>query len=303
MPSAILRPLFIATVLVGSFLLFLIQPMFARMVMPRLGGSPSVWNVAMLFYQAVLLGGYLYADALQRLTLRRQIAVHLTLFVLAGLTLPVAAATWLPDPGTTPPALWLLALLGISIGPVFLVVSAQAPLMQAWFAQSDDPTAGAPFFLYAASNAGSLAALLAYPLLVEPAARLATQGWAWSAGFAVLLVLVALAGWATLRRPGGAIEARRGVVTGRQRLRWTLLALVPSGLLLSTTTHLTTDVMAMPLLWVIPLAAYLLSFVVAFGSGGPRATRIAVRAAPPLLLLLGGSAFFTIEAAVVFNAA
>ncbi|MGI4876945.1 MAG: spermidine synthase [Janthinobacterium lividum] len=303
MPSVILRPLFVATVLVGSFLLFLIQPMFARMVMPRLGGSPSVWNVAMLFYQAVLLGGYLYAHALQQLTLRHQITVHLVLFALAGLTLPVAVATWLPDPGTTPPAMWLLALLAVSIGPVFLMVSAQAPLMQAWFARSDDPAAGAPFFLYAASNTGSLAALLGYPLLVEPAARLATQGRAWSAGFAVLLVLVALAGVAALRRPGGAVDAHRGVVTGRQRLRWTLLALVPSGLLLSTTTHLTTDIMAMPLLWIIPLAAYLLSFIVAFGPGGVRATRIAIGAAPVLLLQLGGSAFFTIDAAVVFYAA
>ena len=167
-PSVMLRPLFLIIVLVGSFLLFLIQPMFARMVIPRLGGSPSVWNVAMLFYQTVLLSGYLYADALQRLTLRRQITVHLTLFVLTGLTLPVAAATWLPDPGTLPPALWLLTLLAVSIGPVFLVISAQAPLMQAWFARSNDPAAGTPYFLYAASNVGSLAALLAYPLLSEP---------------------------------------------------------------------------------------------------------------------------------------
>ena len=298
-----LRPLFLIIVLVGSFLLFLIQPMFARMVIPRLGGSPSVWNVAMVFYQTVLLSGYLYADALQRLTLRRQITVHLTLFVLTGLTLPVAAATWLPDPGTVPPALWLLTLLAVSIGPVFLVISAQAPLMQAWFARSNDPAAGTPYFLYAASNVGSLAALLAYPLLVEPTTRLATQGWAWSAGFAVLLALVALAGRTALRHPAMSIEVYRGVVTNRQRLRWTLLAVIPSGLLLSTTTHLTSDVMAVPLLWVIPLAVYLLSFIIAFSSLGQRATRIAVKAAPPLLLLLGGSAFFAVEAAVVFNAA
>ncbi|KAB7648505.1 fused MFS/spermidine synthase [Polymorphobacter fuscus] len=300
MPAAMLRPLFVATVLVGSFLLFLIQPMFARMVMPRLGGSSSVWNVAMLFYQAVLLGGYLYAHALQRLALRQQIALHLTLFLAAGLTLPVAAATWLPDPGTTPPALWLLALLAVSIGPVFLIVSAQAPLMQAWFAHSDDSSADAPFFLYAASNTGSLAALVAYPLLIEPGTRLAVQGWAWSAGFVVLFLLVALAGRAALQRPAALVAARGGAVTGRQRMRWTLLALVPSGLLLSTTSHLTTDIMAMPLLWVIPLAVYLLSFIIAFGGGGVRATRIAVGAAPPLLLLLGSLAFVTASAAVIF---
>ncbi|MBC7522111.1 MAG: hypothetical protein H7268_13590, partial [Sandarakinorhabdus sp.] len=147
-----LRPLFIGVVLVGSFLLFLIQPMFARMVLPRLGGSPSVWNVAMLFYQGALLGGYLYAHALQRLALRSQVLVHLALLGLAALFLPIAAADWLPDPGTTPPALWLLALLAVSIGPVFFMVSSQAPLMQAWFAKSDDPAAAAPTFLYAASN-------------------------------------------------------------------------------------------------------------------------------------------------------
>ena len=298
-----LRPLFITAVLTGSFLLFLIQPMFARMVLPRLGGSPSVWNVAMLFYQAVLLGGYVYAHALQRLALRHQIIVHLALFALAGLTLPVAAATWLPDPGTTPPALWLLALLAVSIGPVFFIVSAQAPLMQAWFARSDDRDAASPFFLYAASNIGSLTALLAYPLLVEPATRLAVQGRVWAIGFGVLLALVALAGITALRRPGVMPRRQASGITNAQRRRWVLLALVPSGLLLSTTTHLTTDIMAMPLLWVIPLAVYLLSFIIAYSAFGATATRLAVIAAPVLLLLLGGSAFFTVNAAVVFYAA
>jgi hypothetical protein len=242
-----LRPLFIAVVLVGSFLLFLIQPMVARMVLPRLGGSPSVWNVAMLFYQGALLGGYLYAHALQRLTLRKQVFVHLALLAIAAMFLPIAPAGWLPDPGATPPALWLMGLLAVSIGPVFFMVSSQAPLIQAWFAKSDDPAAAAPTFLYAASNAGSLAALLAYPLIVEPTTRLATQGLAWSIGFLALLLLVGLCGVAVLRRPGPVVaQASALPVSNAQRLRWTLLAMVPSGLLLSTTTHLTTDVMAMP---------------------------------------------------------
>lgn len=294
--TVLLRPLFVLTILTGSFLLFLIQPMFARMILPLLGGSPSVWNVAMLFYQAVLLGGYLYAHALQRLPLRTQIGIHLGLLGLAALTLPVAVANWFPAEGAAPPALWLLGLLAASIGPVFFAVSAQAPLMQAWFARSPDPAAASPFFLYAASNAGSLAALLAYPLLLEPNSRLATQSGLWAAGFALLALLVAAAGLSVVRAgdiPLPAGDARS--VTWRQRGRWTLLAFVPSGLLLSTTTHLTTDVMAMPLLWVIPLALYLLTFIIAFSSA--RAARAAEFAAPLLLVMLGAVAVFPTQGA------
>ncbi|QXQ05226.1 fused MFS/spermidine synthase [Sphingosinicellaceae bacterium] len=289
-----LRPLFIATILAGSFLLFLIQPLFARMILPLLGGSPSVWNVAMVFYQTVLLLGYLYAHALQRFALRTQLIVHLVVLGLASLTLPVTIARWFPAEGTTPPTLWLLGLLAASIGPVFFVVSAQAPLMQAWFARSRDTAAASPFFLYAASNAGSLAALLAYPLILEPTTRLASQSVLWTAGFGVLALLVAISGFGVLRSGEVAVVAAAddSAVTWRQRLRWTLLALVPSGLLLSTTSHLTTDVMAMPLLWVIPLALYLLTFIVAFSGVGPGVTRIACVVAPMLLVVIGGAATF-----------
>ena len=292
----LLRPLYILTVLLGSFLLFLIQPMFARMILPLLGGSPSVWNVAMLFYQATLLLGYLYAHALQRLPLRTQLILHVGLLAAASLTLPVAAALWFPPAAQTPPALWLLGLLAASIGPVFFITSAQAPLMQAWFARSRDPAAASPFFLYAASNIGSFAALFAYPVLLEPNARLATQAALWSAGFFALIALVALAGLGVLRTGEHASTAAAAVpdlsVTWRRRARWTLLAAIPSGLLLSTTTHLTTDVMAMPLLWVIPLGTYLLTFIIAFSGGGERATRVAVPAAPLLLVLLGALSTF-----------
>lgn len=300
-----LRPVFVATILTGSFLLFLIQPMFARMILPLLGGSPSVWNVALLFYQAVLLLGYLYAHALQRFALRTQAGIHLLLLGVAALTLPVAVAGWYPAAGAVPPALWLLGLLGASIGPAFFVVSAQAPLMQAWFARSSDPAANNPYFLYAASNAGSLAALFAYPLLVEPNLRLATQAGTWAAGFAVLALLVALGGFGVLR--GGEIrpvEAASAVpVTWRRRARWTALAAVPSGLLLSTTTHLTTDVMAMPLLWVIPLGLYLLSFIVAFSGIGARATRLAVAVAAPLLILIASLTVFPARLGIGFDLA
>jgi hypothetical protein len=296
-----LRPLFIATVLTGSFLLFLLQPMFGRVVLPVLGGSPSVWNVAMLFYQAVLLLGYLYANQLQRLPVRRQLAVHLGLFAVAALFLPIGMASWYPAAGTGDPTLWLMGLLAASIGPVFFVASAQAPLMQAWFARTGDPDAANPYFLYAASNLGSFGALIAYPLLVEPLAGLWPQRLGWSAGFVGLGLLVALCGLAA-RGGGTAVVAtplEPAAISWQQRLRWVTLSAVASGLLLSTTTHLTTDLMAMPLLWVVPLAIYLLSFVIAFSTAGPAATRTAVDLAPVLLLILAAPIFQSANGPVV----
>ncbi|MFZ4690120.1 MAG: spermidine synthase [Polymorphobacter sp.] len=282
-----LRPLFVATIGLGSFLLFLIQPMFGRSVLPLLGGSPSVWNTAMLFYQVTLLLGYLYAHLVRRLSIARQMALHLALFSAAALTLPVGVARWVPAAGDTPPALWLLGLLAASIGPVFFVASAQSPLMQAWFGRSRHPDAANPYFLYAASNLGSFAALIAYPLLVEPTMTLGTQSLLWSLGFVLLAGLVAICGLSIRREaPVTVQDAPSVAVTWAQRRRWTLLAFVASGLLLSTTTHLTTDIAATPLLWVIPLGAYLLSFVLAFGASGPRWTRLAQQVAPGALLAL-----------------
>jgi hypothetical protein len=260
------RVLFAATILVGSFLLFLIQPMVARMALPRLGGAPNVWNSAMVVYQALLLGGYGYAHLLSRLPLRRQAAIHLALFALAALTLPVSLANLAPAaPGNE--VWWVPLLLALSIGPVFFAVSAQAPLMQRWFALH--PGAGQPWALYAASNLGSFGGLIAYPLLVEPWLSLHQQALLWSAGYVVLLGLIALctkARWGFTAADGNMIpqgDAPPAILRSRIAL-WVLLAAVPSGLMLSTTTHLTTDIFAMPLLWVMPLGVYLLSFSVAF---------------------------------------
>ena len=282
------RPLFVATVLAGSFLLFAIQPMVARLALPRLGGAPNVWNSAMLVYQALLLGGYGYAHWLSRWPVARQATVHLALLALAAATLPIHLAA-LPPPAPGREALWVPALFAASIGPVFLLVSAQAPLMQRWY--SADPAVGEPWALYAASNLGSFAGLLAYPLLAEPLLGLHAQAWAWSAGYAALLVLVALCAGARWRSLAAeAASAVSAVPVRRSRiLAWLVLAAVPSGLMLSTTTHLTTDVFAMPLLWVIPLGLYLLSFVAAFAVRRPFANAVA-RATPVLLLLAGGYA-------------
>jgi spermidine synthase len=291
--------LFTLTIFVGSFLLFLIQPLIARLALPRLGGAPAVWNTAMLFYQAVLLLGYLYAHALTRLPGRAQTVVHLALLGLAALMLPIGLAAFTP-PVSDNPAPWLLWLLAASIGPLFFAVSAQAPLMQAWYAADD--AAKDPYFLYAASNAGSLLALLAYPFIIEPTMTLQAQSWLWSSGYLILVALVATCAW---RKRGGAAAPalERAALTWRQRLRWTLLAFVPSGLLLSTTTHLTTDIMAMPLLWVVPLALYLATFIIAFSSAGQPFVRHALAVAPPLLLVLGAYVFITLGGLALLMAA
>ena len=285
------RPLFIATILTGSFLLFLVQPMVARMALPRLGGAPNVWNSAMLVYQALLLAGYGYAHWLSRMAVRRQAMIHLALLVLAGLTLPIALAD-LPPPQAGQEALWVPLLLLATIGPVFFLVSAQAPLMQAWF--SADPRAGEPWALYAASNLGSFGGLIAYPLLAEPLLSIKAQSLGWSLGYAALILLIALAARARWQAASvGAVTAANdaaGEAPGWPRIAlWLVLAAVPSGLMLSTTTHLTTDVFAMPLLWVIPLGLYLLSFTVAF-SDRASLSRAIIAATPVLLLLAGGLA-------------
>ncbi|WP_336985237.1 fused MFS/spermidine synthase [Altererythrobacter aquiaggeris] len=283
------RALFVAAILTGSFLLFLVQPMVARLALPRLGGAPNVWNSAMLVYQALLLGGYAYAHLLGKLAVKRQAAIHLTLLAMAALTLPITLANLdPPSPGWE--ALWVPALLAMTIGPVFFLVSAQAPLMQRWFAA--DKSAGDPYALYAASNVGSFAGLISYPLLFEPNLSLRAQSLAWSAGYGLLLMLVALTAWARWNAAPytqSAAETPPEPIGFKRIVVWLALAAVPSGLMLSTTTHLTTDIFAMPLLWVIPLGLYLLSFVPAFSENRVAANTF-IRPAPLVLLLAGGMA-------------
>ncbi|MBB5705255.1 fused MFS/spermidine synthase [Sphingopyxis panaciterrulae] len=282
------RWLFVLTILVGSFLLFLVQPLVARMVLPRLGGAPMVWNSAMLVYQALLLGGYAYAHWLGRFAIRRQAAIHLALLLVAALWLPIGIAQIAP-PAPGQEVLWVPLLLTASIGPVFFAVAAQAPLMQRWFAA--DARAGDPYILYAASNLGSFAGLISYPAIVEPSLPLAAQSWGWTAGYVLLVLLVAAsaaARWRDTALPTEAAGASDEPRPDRRRcLHWLLIAAVPSGLMLSTTTHLTTDIFAMPLLWVLPLGLYLLSFVIAF-STAERVTMIVTFMAPPVLLGVGG---------------
>ncbi|HEU0099819.1 MAG TPA: fused MFS/spermidine synthase [Allosphingosinicella sp.] len=282
------RPLFLLTVLTGSFLLFLTQPMIARMALPRLGGAPAVWNSAMLVYQGLLLAGYAYAHFLTRLRPRRQAGLHLALFAVAALWLPIGVSEAVL-PADSAPALWAPWFLASSIGPLFFIVSAQAPLMQRWYAL--EGARGDPYPLYAASNLGSFAGLLSYPLLVEPLLTLKQQSLLWSAGYALLVLMVMAC---ALTVPAAAVEeapkAAGPAPPLRRLLHWVALAAVPSGLMLSTTTHLTTDIVAVPLLWVLPLALYLLSFVIAFAHRRGTANLI-VNIAPLFLLVAGGFAF------------
>ena len=282
------RPLFVLTIVTGSFLLFLTQPMIARMALPRVGGAPAVWNSAMLVYQLLLLAGYAYAHWLSRLRPRRQAGLHILLFGVAALWLPIGLAAAVP-PADGEPAFWVPWFLISSIGPIFFIVSAQAPLMQRWYAL--ETARGDPYPLYAASNLGSFAGLISYPLIVEPLMTLEQQSWLWTSlyGFLVLLVV-----GCALTVPAEAVEAvpeeTAPPPTRRQILHWIALAAVPSGLMLSTTTHLTTDIVAMPLLWAIPLGLYLLSFAIAFAARRAGADLITM-VAPLVILIAGGLAF------------
>jgi hypothetical protein len=285
-PRSGVRPLFVVTILSSAFLLFLVQPMVARMALPRLGGAPAVWNSAMLVYQALLLGGYAYAHWLGRLEPRLQGRVHLGVLLIAALWLPIGLGGLQPGPGV-PPAFWVPWLFVLSIGPLFFAVSAQSPLLQRWFSlarKGQDPYA-----LYAASNLGSFAGLIAYPLLVEPMMTLFNQRILWSSGYILLGLMVALcAGTLPRDRPLQAATPVTSAPPGRKRIaHWILLAFVPSGLMLATSTYITTDIVAMPLLWVIPLALYLLSFTIAFARDRTAAD-IQTRIAPIAILLFGG---------------
>jgi len=279
------RALFVLAILTGSFLLFLVQPLVARQALPRLGGAPAVWNSAMLVYQALLLAGYGYAHWLGRFRPRTQAGVHLALLGLAAITLPIGLLP-MTIPADAQPALWVPWLLAASIGPLFLAVSAQAPLVQRWYAAAGG---GEPYALYAASNVGSFAGLIAYPLLLEPWWPLHRQSVAWSLGYGLLALLVLAC---ATRLPRVPTDAPRGAVspapTRRTVAWWIALAAVPSGLMLATSTYITTDIVAMPLLWVMPLGLYLLSFTVAFSRVRAPAD-VLTRIAPFTLLLFGGA--------------
>jgi hypothetical protein len=264
---------FIAAIFVSAALLFAVQPMFAKMVLPRFGGAPAVWSVAIVFFQAALLCGYAYAHFLTSHAAPRTAVIgHLVLMAAAALTLPLAIAPGWGRPPAVGEAFWLLGLFTVSIGLPFFALSANAPLLQAWFARTAHPDARDPYFLYAASNVGSFLALLSYPVLLEPLIPLTQQTRLWSIGFYLLIALIA--GCGALLWRGGVLAqsdaaaadtaATTAPPTWRDAATWLALAAVPSALLVAVTAHISTDVAAVPLLWVLPLALYLLTFVIVF---------------------------------------
>ncbi|MFO1012793.1 MAG: fused MFS/spermidine synthase [Caulobacteraceae bacterium] len=278
-PAAPPRTLvFVLTVFVSAGLVFMVEPMVAKLVLPLLGGSPAVWNASLAFFQSALLLGYGYAHFLQKLpTVRAQLILHGVLLVLAGLALPLHVTHLLGDPDSHRPILWLLGVLAVSIGAPFAILSSTAPLVQAWYARVfQGEGAKEPYALYAASNLGSLLALIAYPVVIEPILTLHVQRLSWSIGYAIfVLVIGALALTVWRHAKDGPLPAPAAVpdvpgagpgsnVTWLDRLVWVLLAAVPSSLMLGVTTYITTDVGSAPFLWVGPLALYLLTFVIAF---------------------------------------
>ncbi|WP_407176515.1 spermidine synthase [Bradyrhizobium sp. STM 3562] len=262
-----------ASIFLSALLLFSVQPLFTKMVLPRLGGSPAVWSVAMVFFQTLLLAGYSYAHFLMRIRNRAvPVAVHLALLVVAMLTLPLSIAGGWGEPPTTGYAFWLLGLFAVSIGLPFFALAANNPLLQAWFVRTGHPAGPDPYFLYASSNIGSFLALLSYPVLLEPMFTLHGQDLMWTFGYGLLIVLIAACGALLLRSPVLAVADMEAEDTDAPppawslRARWIFLAAVPSGLLIAVTAHISTDVAAAPLLWVLPLSLYLLTWVLVFQS-------------------------------------
>ena len=279
---------FCAAIFLSASLLFSVQPLFTKMILPLLGGSSNVWNTAMVFFQAMLLGGYIYAWAVSRyLPFKAQIATHLVVTAFGFVFLPLAIAQGWTPPGNAMPTFWLLGLFAVSVGAPFFALSANAPLLQRWFSYTDHPDAQDPYFLYAVSNAGSLLVLCAYPILFEPNLRLLAQTEIWSAGYYLLWGALLLAGMiAVLRRaaPETVIEAAAEpvlVLGWRRPLIWTGLAFLPSSLMLGVTTFTSNNIASAPFLWIIPLALYLLTFVIAFGNSKRlKAARVAFWALP-----------------------
>jgi SAM-dependent methyltransferase len=263
-----------ATTFLSALLLFSVQPMFAKMVLPVLGGSPSVWAVAIFFFQAALLVGYCYAHLLiNRAPLAMTGLIHLGVCLLAFVVLPIGLPAKWAEPPPGEPYLWQLGLFTVAVGLPFLAVSANAPLLQAWFARTGHPQGHDPYFLYAASNLGSLIALLGYPFILEPLFGLRELSRVWTGGFVLLLAALALVFWLMRSRqtdaPTPAAAPAASPDTSRSpswtdRLGWIGLALVPAALLTAFTTHVTTDIASAPLLWVVPLSLYLLTFVLVF---------------------------------------
>jgi hypothetical protein len=297
-----MKLLFTVTLFSTAFLLFFVEPMVGKMVLPVLGGTPAIWNTCLLFFQTLLLAGYLFAFALDRCRGLVQVLAYLIVLALATVLLPIVITTGKAVPVS--PALWLLWLLLREVGLPFFAVAAAGPLLQNWFARTDHAESSDPYFLYAASNLGSAIALLSYPFIWEPGFRLSIQSRMWAVGYCAGCLLIAGCGFFALRRGHSRkivppprrkeislyLRGTRGTevpleMSFLQCLRWATLAWIPSSLMLGVTSYLTMDVAAIPLLWVIPLLLYLITFVVAFSSVGKKLGKVPSRLLAPAVVL------------------
>lgn len=284
--------LFATTLFLSAGLMFVLQPMFGKLLLPLLGGTPAVWNTCMVFYQTLLFGGYCYAHWLSsRFAAQRQIQIHTALLIFSIFALPVALPANPEPPTEANPAFWLVWTLFLAIGLPYFVVSTTAPLLQKWFSSLGHRSSNDPYYLYAASNAGSLLALLSYPFLIEPGIGLTNQRLFWSIGYGLLCLLILICAtrlWKHLPDDNAAAQASEALSetpTAAQQLHWLALALVPSSLLLGLTQYISTDIAAVPLLWILPLTLYLLSFIVVFSKWADK-VRPAMLAAQPAVLLV-----------------
>ena len=296
------KTLFSLTIFAGSFLLFMIQPMVGKLLLPALGGVPAVWTTCMLFFQAALLAGYLYAEkGITLLGCARQSMLHLLLMICSWLLLPVNIAMTGVENAYAMPVDWLIGRLSASIGILFFLLAANAPLVQRYYSQSDQSDAADPYFLYSASNAGSLLALLMFPLVFEPSMTAGQLRHLWSGGYLLLTLLMSLCAWFTWNSPapqkdqpaeGGSVENFQakagqtenpngnthaissaasdisGKVSWQKAFTWAFYGFVPCSAMLAVTTHITTDISSAPLLWIVPLGAYLISFILVFARTG-----------------------------------
>ena len=283
--------LFAGTLFVSASLMFVLQPLFGKILLPLLGGSPAVWNTCMVFYQTILFLGYLYAHILSsRFKPTRQIQLHSVIILLSFLALPLALPENTVPPTESDPTLWIVWTLLIAIGLPLFVVSTTSPLIQKWFASINHRNSDDPYFLYAASNAGSLIALISYPFIIEPHIDLSAQKTDWSLGYVLLCLLIAAC--ATLlykskaqHTPTEAIQTTVDIkLNVGQQLHWLALAFVPSSLLLGLTNFISTDIASVPLLWIIPLTVYLLSFIIVFSNWQDAIHPVIVKVQPFILI-------------------
>ncbi len=288
-----LSVLYGAALLLAALLLFWIQPLYTRMALPFFGGAPAVWTTASMFFQLALLAGYLYAHFMsQMLNFRWQVAVHLALLALVFFVLPVTIGEDAGSAAVQEPVTALLRLLALGLGLPFFAIAATAPLLQRWFSHTRHAGATDPYFLYVASNVGSMIALAGYPLVIEPTLGLVQQSLTWTGGYALLVLMMsacAVYGWRhrdAARVAETAAAGAAGNMQWRERALWALLAFAPSSLMLGVTQHITSEIAAVPLLWLVPLLLYVVTFVNAFATRPPIKLEWAARLQPWLVILL-----------------